>query len=183
MSELNIGGVFAEGTERTNFAQYFEPLRCDIEWWDLPQLEQIHSFSSWNPKGTGVANHIPVIEASVTPPGTSQYGTFYFKVWDTDKVIEHQDIRRKGIIIFKSKKYQNDPYLNLIYGFITKIRPQRRKNQLYYSITGVGSGAVLNERFVNIQRSARMKAIDSSTMNSCRYVNSTRSYLVIITCM
>ena len=76
MSELNIGGVFAEGTERTNFAQYFEPLRCDIEWWDLPQLEQIHSFSSWNPKGTGVANHIPVIEASVTPPGTSQYGTF-----------------------------------------------------------------------------------------------------------
>jgi len=161
MSDLNIGEVFAEGTERTNFAQYFEPLRCDNEWWDLPQLEQTHSFSSWNPRGVGVANHIPVIEASVTPPGTSQYGTFYFKVWDTDKVIDRQTIRRKGIVIFKSRKYQNDPYLNLIYGFITKIRPQRRKNQLFYSITGVGSGAVLNERFVNIQRSARMKAIDS----------------------
>lgn len=161
MSGLNIGEVFNEGTERTNFSQYFEPLRCDIEWWDLPQLEQIHSFSSWNPKGVGVANHIPVIEASVTPPGTSQYGTFYLKVWDTDKVIERETIRKKGIIIFKSRKYANDPYLNLIYGFITKVRPQRHKNQLYYSITGVGSGAVLNERFVNLQRSARMKAIDS----------------------
>jgi len=161
MSEPNVGEVFAEGTERTNFPQYFEPLRCDIEWWDLPQLEQTHSFSSWNPRGIGVSNHVPVIEASVTPPGTSQYGTFYFKIWDTDKIIDPQTIRRKGIVIFKSKKFQNDPYLNLIYGFITKIRPQRRKNQLFYSITGVGSGAVLNERFVNIQRSARMKAIDS----------------------
>lgn len=161
MSEFNIGEVFQTGTETTNFSQYFEPLRLDIEWWDLPQLEQIHSFSSWNPRGIGVSNHIPVLEASVTPPGTSQYGTFYFKVLDTDKIIERENIRRKGIIIFKSKKYQNDPYLNLMYGFITKVRPQRRKNHLYYSITGVGSGAVLNERFVNIQRSARMKAIDS----------------------
>lgn len=161
MSEFNIGEVYATGKETTNFREYFEPLRADIEWWDLTHLEQVHSFSSWNPSGVGVSNHIPVVEASVTPPGTAQYGSFYFKVWDTDKVIDRETVRKKGIVIIKCKKYENDPYLNLMYGFITKVRPIHKKTQLYYSITGVGSGAVLNERFVNIQRSARMKSIDS----------------------
>jgi hypothetical protein len=157
----NIGEVFQTAPEFTNVRQYFEPLRVDIEWWDLKHLEQVHSFSSWNPRGTGVANHIPVIDAAVTPPGTSQYGAFNFRVWDTDKVIDPQTVRRKGIIVMKCKKYQNDPYENLIYGFITKVRMQLLKNQLYYQITGAGSGIVLNERFVNMQRTARMKAIDS----------------------
>ena len=157
----NVGEVFATGLDDTNNRQYFEPLRADIEWWDLSQLEQIHSFSSWNPKGTGVSNYIPVVEASVTPPGTSQYGAFYFKVWDTEHIIERNTVRRKGTIIIKAKKFENEPYQNLIYGFITKVRPQRHRNQLYYTITGVGSGSVLNERYVNIQRTAKMKSIDS----------------------
>lgn len=162
MSELNIGEVFPNAPATTELRQYFEPLRLDIEWWDLHQLEQVHSFSSWNPRGIGVANHIPVVEASVTPPGTSQHGAFYFKVWDTDKVIEQQTTaRRKGVVILKAKKYQNEPYQNLIYGFTSKIRPQRVSNQLYYTITGVGSGTVLNERFVNMQRSAKMKTLGS----------------------
>ena len=157
----NVGEVFATGLPDTNNRQYFEPLRADIEWWDLGQLEQVHSFSSWNPKGTGVDNYIPVIEASVTPPGTSQYGAFYFKVFDTDKVIDRNTIRRKGTVIIKAKKFEDDPYQNLIYGFITKVRPERHRNQLYYTITGVGSGTVLNERYINIQRIAKMKSIDS----------------------
>ena len=162
MSEFNIGEVFSDAPERTNVRQYFEPLRLDIEWWDLHHLEQIHSFSSWNPSGAGVDNHIPVVEASVTPPGTSQHGAFYFKVWDTDKVIEQlTTARRKGVVILKAKKYQNEAYQNLLYGFTTKVRPQRHKNQLYYTVTGVGSGALLNERFVNIQRSARMSTLNS----------------------
>ena len=162
MSELNIGEVFADAPSVTNVREYFEPLRLDMEWWDLNQLEQVHSFSSWNPRGVGVANHVPVIEASVTPPGTSQHGAFYFKVWDTDRVIDQlTTARRKGLIVLKVKKYQNQPYQNLIYGFVTKVRPQRHKNQLYYTITGVGSGALLNERFVNMQRTARMNLLTS----------------------
>lgn len=161
MSSNNIGEVFASGLPDTNNRQYFEPLRCDIEWWDLGQLEQVHSFSSWNPSGTGVDNYVPVIEASVTPPGTSQYGAFYFKVFDTDKVIERNTLRRKGTVIIKAKKFKDDPYQNLMYGFITKVRPERRRNQLYYTVTGVGSGTVLNERYINIQRIAKMKSIDS----------------------
>jgi len=162
MSSNNIGEVFADAPARTNVREYFEPLRLDIEWWDLGHLEQVHSFSSWNPSGTGVDNHIPVVEASVTPPGTSQHGAFYFKVWDTDRVIEQlTTARRKGVIILKCKKYQNEPYQNLLYGFTSKIMPQRHKNQLYYTITGVGSGSLLNERFVNIQRSARMSTLNS----------------------
>lgn len=162
MSEPNIGEVFQSGQITTNFREYFEPLRLDLEWWDLNHLEQKHSFSSWNPSGTGVSNYVPVIEASVTPPGTSLYGAFYFKVWDTDKVIDKQTVRSKGIVVMKAKKFQADPYENLMYGFVTKVRPQRHRNQLYYTVTGVGAGTVLNERFINIQRSARMKAIDSN---------------------
>lgn len=161
MSEFNIGEVFQTAPEFTNVREYFEPLRLDLEWWDLKHLEQVHSFSSWNPKGIGVSNHIPIIDAAVTPPGTSQYGGFNFRIWDTDKVIDPQTVRRKGIIVMKCKKYQSDPYENLMYGFITKVRMQLQKNQLYYQISGAGSGIVLNERFVNMQRSARMKAIDS----------------------
>lgn len=161
MSDLNIGEVYATAPEFTNIASYFEPLRLDIEWWDLEQTEQLYSFSSWNPRGIGVTNHIPVVEASVTPPGTSQHGSFYFKIWDTNRVIDINDIRKKNVIIMKAKKYQEDPFENLIYGFTTKSRIQRHKNQLYYLIYGVGSGALLNERYVNIRRSARMKSIDS----------------------
>lgn len=162
MSEFNIGEVFADAPARTNVREYFEPLRLDIEWWDLHHLEQVHSFSSWNPSGVGVDNHIPVVEASVTPPGTSQHGAFYFKFWDTDKVVDQlTTARRKGVIILKVKKYENEPYQNLLYGFTTKIRPQRHKNQLYYTVTGVGSGSLLNERFVNMQRSARMSTLNS----------------------
>ena len=157
----NVGEVFASGLPDTNNPQYFEPLRADLEWWNLDQTEQLHSFSSWNPSGTGIDNYIPVIEASVTPPGTSQYGAFYFRVFDTDHVIDRNTVRKKGTVIIKAKKFQDDPYQNLIYGFITKVRPQRHKNQLYYTITGVGSGTVLNERYVNINRIAKMKSIDS----------------------
>lgn len=157
----NIGEVFQIAPEFTNVRQYFEPLRLDIEWWDLNHNEQVHSFSSWNPRGIGVANHIPVIDAAVTPPGTSQYGAFNFRVWDTDKVIDPQTVRRKGLIIMKAKKYQADPYMPLIYGFITKVNIQLQRNQLYYQFSGAGSGILLNERYVNLQRTARMKAIDS----------------------
>ena len=98
----------------------------------------------------------------MTPPGTSQHGAFYFKVWDTDRVIEQlTTARRKGFVILKVKKYQNEPYKNLLHGFITKIRPQRQKNQLYYTVTGVGSGTLLNERFVNMQRTAKMSLLTS----------------------
>lgn len=159
--EPNIGEVYATGLPDTNNPQYFEPLRADIEWWNIDHTIQLHSFSSWNPSGHGVANYIPIVEASVTPPGTSQYGSFYFKVFDTDKVIEPNTIRRKGIVLIKVKKFSDDPFQNLIYGFITKVRAQRHRNQLYYTVTGVGSGIRFNERFVNIQRSARMKSIDS----------------------
>lgn len=161
MSDPGIGEVFSDAPETTNFRQYFEPLRADIEWWNLQQLEQVHSFSSWNPRGTGVANHVPVLECGVTPPGTSQYGQFYFKVWDTERIIEPLQLRNKTFVVIKVKKYENEPYQNLIMGFTSKMRPQRHRNQLYYTITGVGSGAVLNERFVNINRTARMRAIDS----------------------
>lgn len=161
IEDRNIGEVYPTGLDDTNNPQYFEPLRADIEWWNLDHTVQLHSFSSWNPKGTGVDNYIPILEASVTPPGTSQYGSFYFKVYDTDKVISNDTVRRKGIIVVKVKKFYDDPYQNLIYGFITKVRPQRHKTQLYYTVTGVGSGVRLNERYVNIQRSARMKSIDS----------------------
>ena len=161
MSANNVGEVFATGPSFTNDRRYFEPLRMDMEWWDLVHGEQLHSFSSWNPSGTGVSNYVPVLDASVTPPGTGQHGSFYFRIWDTDKVIDKQTVRKKGVVVLKVKKYQNDPYVNLMYGFITKVRPQMHKNQLYYTITGAGSGIMLNERYVNLRRSARMKSIDS----------------------
>lgn len=158
---MGIGEVFDDAPQFTNVREYFEPLRCDIEWWDLQQLEQIHSFSSWNPRGIGVSNHIPVLSASVTPPGTSQYGSFAFAVWDTEHVIEHLNVRKKGLIVMKAKKYTNEPYQNLITGFLSRVSPQRRSNELFYTFSGLGSGSLLNERFINIQRSAKMKSIDS----------------------
>lgn len=157
----NIGEVFDDAPQFTNVREYFEPLRLDLEWWDLKQLEQIHSFSSWNPRGIGVDNHIPVLSAAVTPPGTSQYGAFTFTVYDTEHIIDRLNVRRKGFIVMKAKKYTNEPYQNLITGFISKIASQRRSNELFYTFSGLGSGTLLNERYINIQRTAKMKSIDS----------------------
>jgi hypothetical protein len=162
-STLNIGEVFPNAPATTNAYEYFEPLRLDIEWWNLTQTEKIHSFSSWDPSGTITPNHISVISASVTPPGTSQYGSFAFTIYDTDHVIDSLDARRKGYVVLKAKKYENDPYQNLITGFISKISQQRKSNELYYNIYGSGSGSLLNERFINMQRTAKMRTIDSDT--------------------
>jgi hypothetical protein len=161
--ERNIGEVYQIAPTFTNVNQYVEPLRCSLEWWDLKQLEQKHSFSSWNPKGTGVSNYIPVTEVSVTPPGVADAGAFYFRVWDTEKIIDPLTVRRKGIVIIKVKKYEAEPEVNLMYGFVQKVRPQREGTQLYYIVSGIGSGVLMNERYVNLNRTAKMQSLDSTT--------------------
>lgn len=161
--QRNIGEVYQVAPTFTNVNQYVEPLRASLEWWDLTQLEQKHSFSSWNPRGLGVANHIPVTEISVTPPGVSDAGSFWFRIWDTDKVIDPLTVRRKGIIIIKAKKYEAEPDVNLLYGFVHKVRPQHEGTQLYYVVSGIGSGVLLNERYINLHRTARMQSIESNT--------------------
>lgn len=161
--QRNIGEVYQNAPIYTNVAEYFEPLRASLEWWDLSQLEQKHQFSSWNPRGIGVSNAIKVTEISVTPPGVSDAGSFYFTVWDTEKTIDPLTVKRKGIIIIKARKYESEPDTNLLYGFVHKVRPIHQANQLYYTISGIGSGVLLNERYINIRRTAKMQSIDSST--------------------
>ncbi len=161
--QRNIGAVYQNAPTFSNVSEYMEPLRASIEWWDLKKVEQKHSFSSWNPKGIGVSNYIPVIELSVTPPGVSDAGSFYFRVWDTDKVIDPLTLRRKGTIIIKARKYEAEPDVNLLYGFVHKVRADHHANQLYYTISGIGSGVLLNERYVNLRRTARMQSIQSNT--------------------
>jgi hypothetical protein len=160
--QRNIGEVYQTAPTFTNASAYIEPLRASIEWWDLLKLEQKHSFDSWNPRGIGVANHINVVDCNVTPPGLGDNGSFYFTVHDTDKIIDKLTARRKGLIIIKVKKYEQDPQLNLMYGFIQKARSQLKRNQLYYTFSGIGSGVLTNERYINLRRMSRMKSIDSN---------------------
>jgi hypothetical protein len=161
--ERNIGEVYQTAPLFTNVNQYVEPLRLSMEWWDLKHLERKHSFSSWNPKGIGIADYLPIIEAQVSPPGVSDAGSFYFRVWDTEKVVDPLTLRRKGIVVMKARKYESDPDLNMMYGFIQKVRQQREGTQLYYVVSGIGSGVLLNERYVNLNRTAKMQSLESTT--------------------
>lgn len=50
-----------------------------------------------------------------------------------------------------------------MYGFVHKVRSHHEGTQLYYTVSGIGSGVLLNERYINLQRTARMKSIESTT--------------------
>lgn len=135
----------------TNLDDYIEPARCQIEFWDLLNLEQRYVYDSFNPPSSGTS----VVQCRVSPPGINSFGSFDITIDDTDKSLDFNITRRANIVIIKAKKYPNQDYVNLLYGrskFVKASRPGGK--QLQYTISGVGAGSVLDERIVNIQKIA-----------------------------
>jgi hypothetical protein len=147
MSADYIDGI----PQTTNLDDYIEPARCAIEFWDLKNLEPRYSYDSFSPPSSGAL----AVQCRVSPPGVASVGSFDILIEDSDKSLDFMLTRRANIVIIKAKKYPNQDYLNLIYGRTKKVKTLRPGgNQLQYQFSGVGAGAVLDDRIVNIQKIA-----------------------------
>src|SRR5690349_14043907 len=95
------------------------------------------------------------VQCRVSPPGIASAGSFDLTIEDSEKSLDFNITRRANIVIIKAKKYQNQDYQNLLYGRTKGVKVLRPGgNQIQYQFTGVGAGAVLDERIVNIQKIA-----------------------------
>lgn len=139
----------------TNLDDYIEPAKCSIEFWDLKNLELRYSYDSFNRPSSGAL----AIQCRVSPPGISSAGSFDITIEDSDKSMDFNLTRRANIVIIKAKKYANQDYLNLMYGRTKRVKTMRPGGkQIQYLFSGVGAGAVLDERIVNIQKIANPSA-------------------------
>jgi hypothetical protein len=145
----------------TNLDDYIEPARCQIEFWDLLKLEQRYLYDSFNPPTSGALT----VQCRVSPPGINSFGSFDILIDDTDKALDFNVTRRANIIIIKAKKYPNQDYVNLLYGHSKQVKTIRPGgNQLQYQISGIGTGGILDERMVNIQKIANPSANVNTTI-------------------
>lgn len=186
MTAQYIAGV----PQTTNLDEYIEPAKASIEFWDLKNLEPRYSYDSFNPPTS--AGGAITIACRVSPPGIASAGSFDILIEDSDKSLDFMLTRRANIVIIKAKKYANQDYLNIIYGRTKKVKTLRPGgNQLQYQFSGVGAGAVLDERIVNIQKIANPSAttnfsadpflndIDMQTNNLFKSLLSDRSSYVV----
>lgn len=150
----------------TNLDDYIEPARCSIEFWDLKNLELRYSYDSFNPPSSGAL----AVQCRVSPPGIASSGSFDLTLEDSDRSLDFDLTRRANIVIIKAKKYPNQDYLNLIYGRTKKVKTIRPGgNQVQYQFSGVGAGALLDDRIINIQKVANPRS--SSTPSPDPYIN------------
>lgn len=141
-------------------AQYIEPTRARIQIWDYPVTQILYEYDSFNPS----ASSLLVTKASVDI-GQGQAGTFSFTIADPDKTIPPSILRRKNTVIISAKKYFSDHWIPLIYGFTEKLGHLRdRSNLLEYTVSGLGSGSLLNHRIVDFKRVAKPKVIGESNV-------------------
>lgn len=153
---LYVNGV----PQYTNLADYIEPARCAIEFWDLAHLELKYSYDSFDVPTSGAL----VTQCIVSPPGISSAGSFRVVIDDTEKSLDFDITRRANVVVVKAKKYESQDWLNLIYGVMKSCQPTRPGgNQLMYSINGVGTGAILSDRIVNMQKISNPSTAISAT--------------------
>ena len=145
----------------TNLDDYIEPARCQIEFWDLLNLEQRFVYDSFNPPTSGTL----AVQCRVSPPGINSFGSFDILLEDSEKALDFNVTRRANIVIIKAKKYPSQDYVNLLYGRSKQVKAIRPGgNQLQYQISGIGAGGVLDERIVNIQKIANPSANVNTTI-------------------
>ena len=145
----------------TNLDDYIEPARCQIEFWDLLNLEQRFLYDSFNPPTSGAV----AVQCRVSPPGINSFGSFDLLIDDTDKSLDFNITRRANIVIIKAKKYPSQDYVNLLYGRSKQVKAIRPGgNQLQYQISGIGAGGILDERIVNIQKIANPSSNVNTTI-------------------
>lgn len=139
-------------------SQYIEPARCRIQIWDYPKHQILYEYDSFHPE----ASAIFVTKASVEI-GQGQAGTFSVTIPDPDKSIPSGIFRKKNTVIIQAKKYLNELWTPLIYGFTEKVGHYRdRSNMLEYTLSGLGSGSLLNHRIIDFKRVAKGKSITDS---------------------
>lgn len=162
MSQYYIAGI----PQYTNLDDYIEPARCSIEFWDLKNLELLYSYDSFSPPSSGAL----AVQCRVSPPGVASAGSFDLTLEDSDRSLDFNLTRRSNIVIIKAKKYPNQDYLNLIYGRTKKVKTLRPGgNQVQYVFSGVGAGALLDDRIVNIQKIANPRP--STNLSPDPYIN------------
>jgi hypothetical protein len=138
--------------------EYIEPLRAKIEFWDLKHLEKVYEYDSF----AKFSNQFLVEDCDVDL-GIDSHGVFNVDIFDSDRYIDSRILKRKNLVVISTKKYVNDELQNLIYGIQNKVMPMRANtNMLEYKVSGVGSGAVLNERIVDYVKVAGAQSITSS---------------------
>lgn len=147
------------GPQFAKASTYLEPLRAKIEIWDLKKTELRYSYDSF----AGKAKNQIFITGLDVSLGVDQHGSFTFRIWDSDRYIEPKYLKRKNIVVVAAKKYYNEDWQNIIYGYTNGVEPIRENtNMLEYEVSGVGSGSVLNERIVNYARVAPPESLTSA---------------------
>ena len=149
---VDVAPVYAKVSE------YLEPLKCKIEVWDLSRLEQRYVYDSFN-----TVNNMFMVESATIDLGIDTHGSFTFRITDPDEIIDSKFFKRKNIVVISAKKYGNEQFTNLMYGYTTKLKTVREAtNMLQYDISGIGSGSIMNERLVNFQKVASPESLLSS---------------------
>lgn len=149
---VDVAPVYAKVSE------YLEPLKCKIEIWDLQKLEQRYVYDSFDTSANAF-----MVESATVDLGIDTHGSFTFRITDPDKVIESRLLKRKNLVVLSAKKYGNELFSNLVYGYTTKVKTIREDtNMLQYDISGIGSGSIMNERLVNFQKVATPQSLLSS---------------------
>jgi hypothetical protein len=130
---------------------YIEPLRCLIEIRDLADPSILkYSYDSFKAEHHGTGGNIIQIDTADVSVGVGNTGSFQFTILDNEKVIPRTDVRRNNVVIIKGKKYEGEPWTNLLYGFQKRLNPLRQDTgSLKYVLAGFGSGIVLSDRLVN----------------------------------
>lgn len=146
--------------QTTNLDEYIEPAKCEIEFWDLANLEMHYMYDSFSPPTSGAL----AVQCRVSPPGIASTGSFDILIEDSEKSLDFNVTRRANIVIIKAKKYASQDYVNLLYGLSKKVKTFRPGgNQLQYQISGIGMGGVLDERIVNIQKIANPGSVTAQS--------------------
>lgn len=152
------GTVVGVGPYYAKASEYIDPLRAKIEIWDLKKLERLYFYDSF-----GNTENNTVVTGADVELGIDSHGTFAVNIWDSQKLMNPKDIRKKNIVIISAKKYTGDPWINLIYGFTTGLTPIRSDTgMLEYVMQGVGSGSVINDRIINFAKIAAPESITTS---------------------
>lgn len=139
-------------------ANYIEPLRAKIEIWDLKKLDRLYFYDSF-----GNSQNNTVVTAADVQLGIDSHGSFSITMWDSPKIMNPKNLKKKNIVIISAKKYPGDNWTNLIYGYTQRLTPVRNDTgMLEYVLEGVGSGSIINDRIVNFAKVAMPESIVTS---------------------
>lgn len=82
-------------------------------------------------------------------------GTFSFKLWDNERNIDRTKVGNANKVVISIAKRPEGPWFNISSGFTEQLKVQRDvANGLRYTMSGYGSGILIEETIIDLKRTA-----------------------------